>query len=344
MNLLYGVRNIPHHPREHAVNSIQDTLAGSASSPAVQQIAAAFGIPPEQAQRAMSVMLDQLSFRMERNTFSRGGLADLVRAVGDPRNAAYAGHPDLIGGDAVREGGNAILGHILGSKDASRGVASRAARQTGLPASTTEAMLPAVAAMMMGEVSKAAQGPFDDILRRIPGLDDALREIDGRRAAGGRAPNSTGGDRWGQGGGGLDLPGAQAETRAPAPRSGGGGIPEQRPLPIPGEIPSSSGDSGGSRYDDLSDILRRGGFNLPRGGSGGGGGGSGMPDSIPGNIPGMEGGGALGTLIRAVLGALLGFQSRGVIGWLVRLVVMRWGWGFLQRILGRVLGRVLTGR
>ena len=69
-----------------------------------------------------------------------------------------------------------------------------------------------------------------------------------------------------------------------------------------------------------------------------------MPDSIPGNIPGMEGGGALGTLIRAVLGALLGFQSRGVIGWLVRLVVMRWGWGFLQRILGRVLGRVLTGR
>lgn len=326
-----------HHPREHPVTSIQDTLAGSASSPAVQQIAAAFGVTPEQAQRAMAVMLDQLSFRLERNTFSRGGLADLVRAVGDPRNAAYVGRPELVGSDAMRTGGNAILDHILGSKDASRGVAARAARQAGLPAATAEAMLPAVAAMMMGEVSRAAQGPFDDILRRIPGLEEALKDIDGRRAGGGlgRDPGQARGE---QDGGGLGMPAPQA-PRAPAPRTGR--LPEQRPLPLPGDVPMPD-DSGGSRYDDLSDILRRGGFNLPRGGGGGGGGG--MPDSIPGDIPGMEGGGPLGTLIRAILGALLGFQSRGVIGWLVRLIVMRWGWGFLQRILGRVLGRVLTGR
>lgn len=318
------------------VKSIQSTLAGSPASPAVEQMAAAFGLPPEQTQRAMAVMLEALTSRLERNTLSRGGLADLVRAVGDPRNRVYADHGDLVGSDAMRTGGNAILDHVLGSKDTSRGIAARAARASGIPAATAEAMLPNLAAMMMGQVSQAAQGPFDDILRRIPGLDEALREIDGRRAAGG-VPEPRGG--YGRGDGGeFDLP-ESAGTRAPAPR-GGLGMPEQRPLPIPGEIPSSGG---GSRYDDLSDILRRGGFKLPPGG-GGSGGGRDLPDGIPGNIPGMEGGGALGTLIRAILGAILGFQSRGLIGWLVRLVVMRWGWGFLQRILGRILGRVVLGR
>ncbi len=318
------------------MNSILQTLAGSSSAPAVQQTATAFGISPAQAQAAMGVMIDALSNRLERNTLSRGGLADLVRAVGDPRNAAYAGG-DLVGSAAQREGGNAILAHILGSRDASRGVAARAARAAGLPAATAEAMLPQVAAMMMGEVQKAAQGPFDDILRRIPGLDEALREIDGRRAAGGggSVPRSGGaGDGWsdrGGGGGGFDLPDAGP---APSPRTGG--MPEQQPLPIPGDVPMG-GQDGGSRYDDLSDILRRGGFKLPRGEVN-------LPDNIPGNIPGAEGGGPLGTLIRAILGALLGFQSRGLIGWIVRLIVMRWGWGFLQRILGRILGRVVLGR
>ena len=317
------------------MNSIKNTLAGSTSSPAVQQIAAAFGLTPQQAQSAMSVMLDALSNRLERNTLSRGGLADLVRAVGDPRNRAYTGHPDLIGTDAMRSGGNAILDHVLGSKDTSRGVAARAARASGIPAATAEAMLPNLAAMMMGQVSQAAQGPFDDILRRIPGLDEALREIDGRRAgSGGSVPRSgNDGDVWSDRGGGsrLDVPGP---TSAPSPRTGG--MPEQRPLPMPGDVPMDSG-GGGSRYDDLSDILRRGGFKIPRGEVN-------LPDSIPGNIPGAEGGGPLGTLIRAILGAILGFQSRGLIGWLVRLIVMRWGWGFLQRILGRILGRVVLGR
>lgn len=315
------------------MNPILHTLAGSTLVPAVQQAARAFGISPEQARAAMGVMIDALSSRLERNTLSRGGLADLVRAVGDPRNAAYAGG-DLVGSDDQREGGNAILAHILGSKDASRGVAARAARASGLPAATAEAMLPQVAAMMMGEVQRAAQGPFDDILRRIPGLDEALREIDGRRAAGGggSVPRGGGaGDVWSdRGGGGFDLPEAGP---APSPRSGR--LPEQQPLPLPGEAPMGGG--GGSRYDDLSDILRRGGVRLPRGQVD-------LPDSIPGNIPGAEGGGPLGTLIRAILGALLGFQSRGLIGWIVRLIVMRWGWGFLQRILGRILGRVVLGR
>ena len=43
-------------------------------------------------------------------------------------------------------------------------------------------------------------------------------------------------------------------------------------------------------------------------------------------------GNPLGTSIRDILGSVLGFQSKGFIGWIVRLLILRWGWGFLRRI------------
>lgn len=55
--------------------------------------------------------------------------------------------------------GNEILGHIFGSKDVSRQVASRVAAQTGIGESVLKGMLPVVAAMMMGSMSKQAAQP-----------------------------------------------------------------------------------------------------------------------------------------------------------------------------------------
>ena len=47
-----------------------------------------------------------------------------------------------------------MLGHILGSKDASRQLASEAAARTGLDVGILKKMLPAIAAMLMGGLSK----------------------------------------------------------------------------------------------------------------------------------------------------------------------------------------------
>jgi hypothetical protein len=64
-----------------------------------------------------------------------------------------------------------------------------------------------------------------------------------------------------------------------------------------------------------------------------------MPDGagMPGPVPA---GGTLWSIVRSVLGSVLGFESKGFLGWLVRLIVLRWGWGLLKRI----LTRALTGR
>jgi hypothetical protein len=324
------------------VNVIKNHLAGSANDPAVVELARAFGTDANATRDALATVMDEISRRMEQLTLSRGGLADLVRALGDSHHEAYLKDPRLIGSPAMENDGRAILDHVFWTKDRSRGVAARAARDSALPAATIEKMLPSMAALAMGELTRAAAGPFDDILRRIPGLGDALDQMrqQGRGGAPARPDRSreviTPRDT-------QDTP--PTEFGTPNERMPGGGskqIPEQRPLPVPGDDTFTQ-DRAGSRYDDLSDILRRGGFKFPRGNDGGERDPQDLPDSA-GRGSGEAAGGTLYNIIRAVLGALLGFQSRGLIGWLVRLIVLRWGWGFVQRIVGRILGRVLVGR
>jgi len=92
----------------------------------------------------------------------------------------------------------------------------------------------------------------------------------------------------------------------------------QQPLPIPGETrrmpnaPPSGGRGSGNPYRDLSDIIRRQGGRTSDGGS-------------------------LAGIIRSIIGSVLGFQSKGIMGWIIRLIVVRWGWSILQFIVRRVL-------
>jgi hypothetical protein len=87
------------------------------------------------------------------------GLDGLLGALGGGQHQRYVddaaalGHPDTI------DDGNGILGHIFGSKDVSRQVATHAAAQTGVGADVLKSMLPVVAAMMMGTMSKKLSQP-----------------------------------------------------------------------------------------------------------------------------------------------------------------------------------------
>ena len=95
-----------------------------------------------------------------------------------------------------------------------------------------------------------------------------------------------------------------------------------RPLSVPGDdIPGAGGGGrrSGSPYGDLSDILRRGGRNAR------------MPQGQ---------GGSLGNILREILGSALGFRSKGILGYIIQLIVFRYGW----RILSWIFNRFLLGR
>ena len=79
-----------------------------------------------------------------------------MTALGGGQHQRYVDDVTTLGNADTITDGNGILGHILGSKDVSRQVASHAASQTGIGEGVLKSMLPVVSAMMMGTMSKQA--------------------------------------------------------------------------------------------------------------------------------------------------------------------------------------------
>jgi hypothetical protein len=122
----------------------------------VRQVASKFGLQESQAKSAIENLLPALSQGLQRNMAAPGGLASLLGALQGGAHTKYLDRPDTLAQDDTIQEGNGILGHLLGSKDVSRRVASDAAAQTGLDASILKQMLPIVATMVMGSMSRQA--------------------------------------------------------------------------------------------------------------------------------------------------------------------------------------------
>ena len=95
-----------------------------------------------------------LAAGVQRNTHDEGGLGSLISALSSGNHGQYIDNPTNLEHQSAVAEGNGILGHLFGSKDVSRDVASRAAAQTGLDADVLKRMLPLAATLMMGALSK----------------------------------------------------------------------------------------------------------------------------------------------------------------------------------------------
>jgi hypothetical protein len=77
-----------------------------------------------------------------------------VTALSSGKHQAYLENPAMVTDPATTADGNAILGHLFGSKEVSRQVASNAAQKTGVDPSVLKKMLPVVAALAMGGMAR----------------------------------------------------------------------------------------------------------------------------------------------------------------------------------------------
>jgi hypothetical protein len=130
--------------------------AGSGS--ALQQLARNFGLDANQTSSAITNLLPALGQGLARNATKPGGLENLMGALSSGSHERYVDNIEILGSEDTVQDGNGILGHILGSKDVSRQVANNAAAQTGIGADVLKKMLPVVAAMAMGALSKQSSG------------------------------------------------------------------------------------------------------------------------------------------------------------------------------------------
>ncbi|HTN98761.1 MAG TPA: DUF937 domain-containing protein [Nordella sp.] len=290
----------------------------------IAEIGRQFGLDEAQTRAAFEQLAPVVAAGIRRNNQSDDGLAGLLKALQAGGHSQYADDPSALQYDQVAGDGNAILGHVFGSKDVSRGVASQAADLSGISSTVLKKMLPVVAAIIMGQLAKGMFGGGKTASANQPapapggsggGLGDILGEILGGGAGQGQAA-PRGGSTGGQGGG-LgdilgDILGGRAGQGQAAPRGGqgGGGLGD-----ILGDILGGGARGGGGQ-----------GQAAPRGSQGGGGLGDILGDILgggaqggqPGNAPRPQAGGQAGPggvsledLLREMMGGGKGGSDAG---------------------------------
>jgi hypothetical protein len=133
---------------------ILQAITGSGNGAAVDQLAAQFGLDRRQASAAVAALAPAIAAGIRKNTASEDGLSSLLSALSSGRHQTYIEDPSVLSAPATATDGNAILGHVFGSKEVSRQVAARASQTTGLDTGILKRMLPLVAAMAMGGLSR----------------------------------------------------------------------------------------------------------------------------------------------------------------------------------------------
>ncbi len=156
------------------------TLLGSASGGSIEKAASQLGLGSADAQGLLKRLVPALAGGLKRNAASEQGSQELARALSNGNHQRYLDDPDALKSEKTRSDGNAILGHLFGSKDVSRDVAQRASAETGIDVGIIKKFLPLAAAATMGAVSKNTSGGADlagkgadGILGKLSGLLDA---------------------------------------------------------------------------------------------------------------------------------------------------------------------------
>ena len=147
--------------------NILESILAAQDGGAVKQMGQQLGLGNDQTMNVLSTLVPALAGGFQRNMQNPAGLESLMGALTGGQHSQYLENPTSLAG-AVGDG-NGILGHILGSKDVSREVASRAAVQTGLDPGIIRQALPLVAALMMGAMARQGTGSAMTAGTAMPG-------------------------------------------------------------------------------------------------------------------------------------------------------------------------------
>ena len=160
------------------------------------------GIPRDQAQRGAEALLPSLL----------AGMGDKAGAADASGAGTLDTHLDALGGAGLADNvlspdqtdlgkGNALLGGIFGSKDTSRQVATQASQTSGLDPALLKQMLPILAMLVAGYLSKRSGGQPGGLGGVLGSILGSLGQTGG--ATSGGADGGLGGALGGGLGGGL---------------------------------------------------------------------------------------------------------------------------------------------
>jgi hypothetical protein len=135
-----------------------DMLSQAQDGRGMELLARQFNLSQQQAQLAVEALLPAFSQGLKRNASDPYGLGGFLNALASGNHAKYFEDATKAFSPQGVDEGNGILGHLFGSKDLSRAVASQAAQATGLSQQMLQQMLPVIASMVMGGLFKQSTG------------------------------------------------------------------------------------------------------------------------------------------------------------------------------------------
>jgi hypothetical protein len=131
-----------------------NALMGAAGFGGMQKLGDQFGLEGADVEKVLGGVVPALGGGLKRNTASAGGLDALMGALQSGGHQRYVDDPGAAASASGIAVDNNILGHILGSKGVSRNLAAKASESSGVSQALIKQMLPMVATMMMGALSK----------------------------------------------------------------------------------------------------------------------------------------------------------------------------------------------
>lgn len=138
--------------------NLTDLLNSVGGTESLGSLASNLGLDSSKTNDLIGALAPALMGALTEQTKSADGLSNLQNALKSGKHKQYLDNPDLMSSAETRADGNNILGHLLGSKDASRAVAAQAASSTGIDASLIKKALPLIAGLAMGAISKSSDG------------------------------------------------------------------------------------------------------------------------------------------------------------------------------------------
>ncbi len=138
--------------------NILDLLLSNENQPALEELSRNFGLNETQTRQAVEGLIPALSRGMQNNSGSEQGMDELLDALRSGKHAQYMEQPKTLSRPETIDDGNGILGHIFGNKQVSRDVAAQVSKQSGISSTILKKMLPIVASLAMGAISKKVIG------------------------------------------------------------------------------------------------------------------------------------------------------------------------------------------
>ena len=174
------------------------TILNAKDGRAVDDLGRNLGLDRDQTVSAIQGLMPALAGAMATNAARPGGLESLEAALARGGHARYLDDPLQVAQPEGVLDGNGILGHLFGSKDVSRQVASGAAAQTGIGADILKRMLPMLASLAMGALAQRARRSSAGQIQLNPpsgggGLMDMLGPLLSGRGGGGGVGDLLGG-------------------------------------------------------------------------------------------------------------------------------------------------------